>query len=299
MTPFRDHRFEARTNAAETRLFLISGVPTFSAGTGAPTGFRGTADDITDLARREHSLIQARDLAEMANRAKSDFLANMSHELRTPLNSIIGFADLLTRDTLVPTEAATMREYGEDIKLSANHLLEMINDILDLSKIEAGRLRLNEEEISVAMLCEPVMRMISERALLAGLKLSSSVSPDLPLLLVDHRLARQILMNLLSNAVKFTPEGGKVDLCSYLGADGDLVIEVEDTGIGIGEKDIDRVLEPFIQVESHHARRYGGTGLGLALSRRLAELHGGRISLVSKPGFGTKVLLHIPPSRFR
>lgn len=299
MAPFRDHRFEVATKSGDARLCLLSAVPTFSHETGAHTGFRGTASDITDLVRREHSLILAKESAEIANRAKSDFLANMSHELRTPLNSIIGFADLLTRQISTSPADGRAQEYAEDIQSSASHLLAMINDILDLSKIEAGRIDLNEEEISVQMLCEPTLRMIQDRARAAELTLETEIPADLPLVLVDHRLTRQILLNLLSNAIKFTPAGGRIILRAYRGVDGDLVIEVEDNGIGIPEKDIDRVLEPFVQVESHHARRYAGTGLGLALSRRIAELHGGRLGLVSQPEFGTKVALRIPASRLR
>ena len=312
LTPFRDHHFEAQTKSGETRLFLLSGVPVFSHDTGAHLGFRGTANDVTELMRREFSLIQAKDTAEMANRAKSDFLANMSHELRTPLNSIIGFADLLASQLLAPPShfgasraddpRATVQragEYATDIQTSAQHLLAMINDILDLSKIESGRLNLNEEDVSVEMLCDPTIRMMQDRARAAGIHLTTEYAADLPLIHVDHRLTRQILLNLLSNAVKFTPEGGRVTLRAYIAEGGDLVLEVEDTGIGIPEKDIDRVLEPFVQAESHRARRYGGTGLGLTLSRRLAELHGGRLALVSTPDKGTKVGFHIPPQRLR
>lgn len=299
LTPFRDHHFEVLTKSGETRLFLLSGVPTFSHETGGHLGFRGTASDITELMRREMSLIQAKEAAEMANRAKSDFLANMSHELRTPLNSIIGFADLLNNQLLAPTGDPRAREYAADIQTSAQHLLAMINDILDLSKIESGRLILNEEETSIEMLCEPVMRMMQDRARAAGITLATDFPAGLPLVTVDHRLTRQILLNLLSNAVKFTPPAGSVVLRACRAEDGDLVLEVEDTGIGIPEQDIDRVLEPFVQVESHHARRYGGTGLGLALSRRLAELHGGRLALISTAGKGTKVGFHIPPERVR
>jgi PAS domain S-box-containing protein len=304
LTPFRDHHFEALTKSGEVRLFLLSGVPTFSHETGAHLGFRGTASDITELLRRESSLIQAKETAELANRAKSDFLANMSHELRTPLNSIIGFADLLANQLLSPAIGGEplqnddrTREYAGDIQASAQHLLNTINDILDLSKIESGRLVLNEEDISVEMLCAPTIRMMQDRARANGLVLATDLPADLPLINVDHRLTRQILLNLLSNAIKFTPRGGTVTLRAYLAVDDELVLEVEDTGIGIPEEDIERVFEPFVQAESHHARRFGGTGLGLTLCRRLAEIHGGRLALVSIPGKGTKVGFHIPPQR--
>ncbi|MFN3461819.1 MAG: ATP-binding protein [Oceanibaculum sp.] len=301
LTPFRDHHFEALTKSGEARLFLLSGVPVFNHDTGAHLGFRGTASDITELMRRETSLIQAKESAEMANKAKSDFLANMSHELRTPLNSIIGFADLLSAQLreggMAPVTPDRAREYAADIQTSAQHLLAMINDILDLSKIESGRLMLNEEEISVPLLCEPAIRMMADRARAGDLALTTEFPADLPLVTVDHRLTRQILLNLLSNAVKFTPTGGRITLRAYRVESGDLVLEIEDTGIGIPEQDIDRVLEPFVQLESHRARRFGGTGLGLALSRRLAELHGGRLTLVSTPEKGTRVGFHIPPER--
>ncbi|WP_374381664.1 ATP-binding protein [Dongia sp.] len=299
MAPFRDHRLEAQTKSGEARLFLLSGVPTFSHATGAHTGYRGTATDITDLIRREQSLIVAKETAELASRAKSDFLANMSHELRTPLNSIIGFADLLSRQIAELPSKGRAVEYADDIQTSASHLLTMINDILDLSKIESGRLNLNEEEISVEMLCEPILRLGRERALAADLTLASDIAPNLPLVLVDQKLVRQILLNLLSNAIKFTPGGGAIVLRAAMSTDGDLLIEVEDNGIGIPEKDIERVLEPFVQVESHRARRFGGTGLGLALSRRLIELHDGRLTLSSQIDHGTRVGIHIPANRFR
>ncbi len=299
MTPFRDHRLEAQTKSGETRLFLVSGAPVFSHGTGTHTGFRGTATDITDLIRREQSLILAKEAAELANRAKSDFLANMSHELRTPLNSIIGFADLLANQMNEEPRRGRAAEYAGDIQQSAAHLLKTINDILDLSKIESGRLALNEEEISVQMLCEPVLRIARERALAADITFNSDMADGLPLILVDQRVLRQILLNLISNAVKFTPAGGAVNLRAALTPAGDLVIEVADNGIGIPEKDLERVLEPFVQVESHRARRFGGTGLGLALSRRLIELHGGRLTLTSQIDHGTRVALHIPTDRFR
>lgn len=299
LTPFRDHHFEVLTKSGEVRLFLLSGVPTFSHETGGHLGFRGTASDITELVRREKSLIQAKESAEMANRAKSDFLANMSHELRTPLNSIIGFADLLANQLLPQSTDQRAQEYASDIQTSAQHLLAMINDILDLSKIESGRLTLNEEVTEIVMLCEPAVRMMQDRALSAGLKLVTDFPADLPHVFVDQRLTRQILLNLLSNAVKFTPQDGTVTLRAYRGEVGDVVLEVEDTGIGIEEKDLGRVLEPFVQLESHRARRYGGTGLGLALCRRLAELHGGRLALISAPDKGTKVGFHLPIERLR
>ena len=298
LSPFRDHPFEAVTVAGAARQCLISAVPVFNAMTGEHTGFRGTVSDITELTERERSLLAAKQAAERASRTKSHFLANMSHELRTPLNAIIGFSDVMRMKLHGPLGDPQYEGYARDIHASAAHLLDMITDILDLAKIESGRVDLNEEVTSVDMLVEPCLRLVRERAEQAQLDLAAEIQPDLPLINVDQRFVRQILINLLSNAIKFTDAGGKITLRALVAGTDDLQIQVTDTGIGIEEQDLQRVLDPFVQGESHHARRYEGTGLGLALSKQLAELHGGRLRLASTIGIGTTVTLHIPTARW-
>jgi PAS domain S-box-containing protein len=293
LSPFRDQLFEAVNTTGATRQCLISAVPVFNALTGAHLGFRGTASDITELTERERHLLAAKEAAEKASRTKSRFLANMSHELRTPLNAIIGFSDVMRMNLHGPLGDPQYADYARDIHDSAAHLLAMITDILDLSKIESGRVDLNEEVVSVEMMAEPCVRLVRERAEKAELTLTLELEPGLPLINVDQRFIRQILLN----AIKFTNPGGAVTLRA-MAVDDDLQIQVADTGIGIEEGDLQRVLDPFVQVESHHARRYEGTGLGLALSKQLAELHGGRLGLVSRIGVGTTVTLHLPSTRW-
>ena len=297
-SPFRDQHFEATTRDGEPKLFLLSAVPVFSSVTGALTGFRGTASDITELNRRELSLRAAKEMAEMASRAKTEFLANMSHELRTPLNAIIGFTEIMKMELLGPMGNQQYFGYASDIHDSARHLLGLINDILDVSKIEAGKATLIEEEVSLDRVFDSVMRLVRERAQRAEVKLVTDIQEALPPFLGDERKLKQILINLLSNAVKFTAPGGRAELNVRIDDAGDLVVKVIDNGIGIAPQDIERVMEPFGQVDSRLSRRYSGTGLGLPLSRSLTELHGGTLTLESEPGKGTTVTVRLPGSRF-
>jgi two-component system cell cycle sensor histidine kinase PleC len=221
----------------------------------------------------------------------------MSHELRTPLNAIIGFSDMMALAIHGPMGAPAYEQYAADINGSAKHLLAIINDILDIAKIEAGRLDLIEEETPVAHLCDVALRLMQERAHEQGITLTFEPTPNLPNVMVDQRAMRQVLLNLLSNAVKFTKAGGQVTLRALLSPDNELLLQVSDTGIGMREEDLHRVLEPFVQVENELTRRYEGTGLGLSLSKQLIELHGGRIGIVSKPNFGTTVSVYLPGSR--
>ncbi len=298
-SPFRDQMFEAATRSGDVKLFLLSAVPVFSSASGALVGFRGTASDITELRRRELGLRAAKEVAEMASRAKTEFLANMSHELRTPLNAIIGFTEIMKMELLGPMGNPQYFGYASDIHDSARHLLGLINDILDVSKIEAGKATLIEEEVVLDRVFESVIRLIRERAQRAEVKLAVEIEPGLPPMMADERKLKQILINLLSNAVKFTPAGGRATLEARIGEDGGLAIAVADTGIGIAPQDIARVMEPFGQVDSRLSRRFSGTGLGLPLSRSLTELHGGTLELESEPGKGTTVTIRLPASRFR
>jgi PAS domain S-box-containing protein len=296
-SPFRDLPFEALTRTGESKLFLLNAVPVFCSKSGALIGFRGTASDITELRKRELGLRTAKDMAEMASRAKTEFLANMSHELRTPLNAIIGFSEIMQMELLGPVGTRQYHEYVGDIHDSARHLLEVINDILDVSKIEAGKANLIEQEVDVLRIFESVLRLIRERATRAEVELVSAVASDVPLLRADDRKLKQVLINLLSNAVKFTPTGGRIELSARLDQNGDLLMAVADTGIGIGPGDLERVMEPFGQVDSRLNRKYDGTGLGLPLTQGLVSLHGGSIDLKSELGAGTTVTVRLPAER--
>jgi len=230
-------------------------------------------------------------LLEEANQHKSEFLANMSHELRTPLNAIIGFSEVLSARLCGPL-TPKQEEYLNDICASGELLLALINDILDLSKIEAGHMELELSTFDLPETLSGTMTLVRERAQTHDVQLSLDVDPNLSDIVADERKVRQMVLNLLSNAVKFTPAGGKVDLSARLDA-GELQIRVRDTGVGIAPQDQPLVFEEFRQVGGDDAR-HEGTGLGLALTRRFAELHGGRVELESAPGEGSTFTVRIP-----
>ncbi len=299
-SPFRNLAVDMIAKSEEVKTFLLSAVPVFDFTTGVLIGYRGTATDVTELRKREVGLRVAKEMAEMASRAKTEFLANMSHELRTPLNAIIGFAEVMHMELLGAIGNQQYRGYIGDIHDSARHLLGLINDILDVAKIEAGRVELSESTIQVKAIFDAVARLIRERSVRAEVRLEMAVAPDLPPLLADERKLKQILINLLSNAVKFTPAGGAIRMAAAPDpASGDLVITVADTGIGIAPADIARVMEPFGQVDNPINRKYRGTGLGLPLTKGLVELHGGSFQLESTPGVGTTVTIRLPARRLK
>jgi len=235
--------------------------------------------------------------AEAANEAKSAFLAIISHELRTPLNAIIGFAGLMEDQRFGPLGAPRYREYVSDIRHSGEHLLVLINNILDLSRAEAGKLQLQEDAVDVVEAMQICARQLEPRAAETHVQLELSVPNSPPMLRCDAAKLRQILLNLLSNALKFTPAGGHVALKFECGGDGGISLIVKDTGVGMSPADIPRALEPFTQLDNRFARRYEGTGLGLPLTRSLVELHGGTLRLESSLGEGTIVIVAFPPSR--
>jgi signal transduction histidine kinase len=235
--------------------------------------------------------------AKLADRTKSEFLANVSHELRTPLNAIIGFSEMMEREVFGPLGADQYKEYIHDIRKSGTCLLEIINDILDLSKIETGELELREEAIDPDSLIEKCLRVVKPHAKTGGVELSEQFDSGLPAIRADERKFKQILINLLSNAVKFTEEGGKVYVSAEIDESRGLVISVIDTGIGIAADDIPVILMPFGQADSSLARKYEGTGLGLPLTKSLIEMHGGALELESVLGTGTTVTVNFPPHR--
>ena len=236
--------------------------------------------------------------AREANQAKSDFLANMSHELRTPLNAIIGFSEIVAGE-LFGSIGARYVEYARDIHASGIHLLSIIGDVLDLSKIEAGQRALSENMIDLYETGASSLRLVRGRAENARIRLVNDVPRDLPHVYADERAVKQMLLNLLSNAVKFTPEGGRVAVGAELQSDGSLAVSVDDTGIGIAPVNIPRALAPFSQVDSSLSRRYPGTGLGLPLVKSLIELHGGTLELESEEGKGTLATIVFPAERVR
>jgi signal transduction histidine kinase len=257
---------------------------------------RRVAERTAELQKLNEELRAAKESAERADRTKSEFLANISHELRTPLNAIMGFSEVI-RDALFGPVDPHYRSYATDIHESGRHLLAVINDILDLTKLESGRFDLHEEAVSVSALVETCRDMVAAKAKERGLHLAVRVPAGLPRLRADPLRLRQILLNLLSNAVKFTPSGGRIVASVQLAPDGGMLFEIKDTGIGMKAGDIALALEPFRQIDSQLNRTYEGTGLGLPLVKRLTELHDGRLEIVSAQGQGTTVLVRIPPER--
>jgi PAS domain S-box-containing protein len=279
------------------RIWISESARLVRDGAGRPLFYEGTVRDITALKRTAEELRRAREEAEAANNAKSQLLANVSHELRTPLNAILGFSEILQGELLGPLGEPRYRAYAKDIHDSGLHLLSIIDDLLDLSKIEAGRMTLSDEIIRLDELFDTVNRFVRERAANAGLSLSIDLPADIPAVRADRRAMRQMLLNLLSNALKFTPSGGRVVLTAIRAADGGIAFRVRDTGIGIAAADIPKALEPFGLIDSSLSRRYAGTGLGLPITRALIELHQGRFELASEPGAGTTVTVFLPADR--
>ncbi|MBI1244928.1 MAG: PAS domain S-box protein [Alphaproteobacteria bacterium] len=260
-------------------------------------GVVGISTDVTRLVETEAELRSARDQAEAANRAKSQFLANMSHELRTPLNAIIGFSEIIESQIFGPAGHPRYVEYARDIAASGRHLVALIGDVLDMSKIEAGRLELEESRVDAVEVISGAAALVNGEALTRGVRLSYDAAElENVALWADSRALRQVLLNLLSNAIKFTPSGGRVELRGRRAPGGGITIEVSDTGVGIPAADLPHVTEPFRQAPGT-AAIYGGTGLGLSITKHLVEMHQGTLDLESAPGRGTTVRVNLPATR--
>ncbi len=253
----------------------------------------GIIRDITDQTLTERALRQAKEAAEQAYQAKTRFLANMSHELRTPLNAIIGFSEMMQRQLLGPIGNERYLDYLTGIHQSGEHLLDLISDILDMSKIEVGKYKLSLEEINVNKTLRIATHMMEGRAQESGLKLILNCPEAEPKIFADRRALMQILLNLLSNAIKFTKSGGKVDLSCTVNDNG-IVLKVTDTGVGIPRLKLERVTRPFEQVANALTRNHEGSGLGLSITKNLVELHGGNLSIQSQVGKGTTVTIKLP-----
>ncbi|HVJ40808.1 MAG TPA: ATP-binding protein [Dongiaceae bacterium] len=289
----RNYRKDGKTFWNDLHISPVSEID------GSVRHFIGIINDVTSRMRTEESLREAKNQAELANRSKTEFLANISHELRTPLNAIIGFSEVMKLGLFGPLGAQQYGGYVTDIHDSGQLLLSLINDLLDLSKIEAGRYTLSEERCSLDGLIDSAMRLVRDRAAAGKLKLRSRIDPATPDLWADRRAALQIIANLLTNAVKFTPKGGKVKVSVaptpvHAGQRAFVAITVSDTGIGIAAADIPKVLSSFGQVDNAMSRQHEGTGLGLPIVKALVELHGGRLSIDSALGEGTSVTVTLP-----
>jgi two-component system cell cycle sensor histidine kinase PleC len=263
-------------------------------GEGTVLRLSGATQDITDQRLNEIELGRLKNAAEAANRAKSAFLATMSHELRTPLTSIIGFSEIMRDQSFGPVGTPVYAEYANDINESGLYLLDLINDILDVAKIESGKMILDHQHIDLRHVLSSACRLVKQRVLRHELEMITRVIEPVPSLWADERAVKQVVYNLLSNAIKFTPRGGRVLLEALAGTDGGVEIRVSDTGIGIPAGELSRVMLPFEQVENHYSRSAGGTGLGLPLIKGLVELHGGTVTIESKLGEGTTVRVGFP-----
>jgi PAS domain S-box-containing protein len=295
-TNFR-HASEAELYTRDGRIVWVSlsGHETLDAQ--GQSGFECTMYDITERRRAELALTRAKEQADFANRSKSEFLANMSHELRTPLNAIIGFAEIIKDQLFGQVGQPQYVEYAKDIYDSGQLLLSLINDILDMSKIEAGKRMLADVTLNIDHIVQSVIRLVIARAKDGRVRLNSHIPRDFPALRGEEKAMKQILTNLLTNAVKFTPEGGSVTLSGMIDEEGRMSISVIDSGIGIAPEDIAVALAPFGQIESALSRKHQGTGLGLPLTKALVELHGGSLDVQSQLGSGTTITLLFPAAR--
>lgn len=294
--PFRDFRYRLPLPDGGERHISTSGRPVFD-GNGVFCGYRGTGIDITSEMAAISSLRLAKEQAEIANRTKTTFLANMSHELRTPLNAILGFSEVIRDQLFGMVGNERYVDYARSINDAGRHLLRLINDLLDIARIESGRMDLHETLVELRDIVHSCELLTREAARSAHLGLTMDIAPQIGRLHADERKLKQALLNLVGNAIKFTPAGGHIDVIATLREDGDVAIAVSDTGIGMSAADIPKALTPFMQIDGGLDRRHEGSGLGLPLASALIELHQGRLEIASVPGAGTTVTLVMPAAR--
>ncbi len=293
--PFRDFAY-TWSNQGGLGTASISGDPIFD-DDGNFLGYRGTGRDVTQQIRVESGMRDAKEAAEAANLAKSQFLANISHELRTPLNAIIGFSEMVEQGIAGPI-SPQQQEYMQLVLQSGQHLLSVINDILDLARADSGKFELfDEPQVDLRQVAAATIALMRHRSEAGGVFLSSTVGEELPRLTADSTRLKQILLNLISNAVRFTEPGGSVTVSAHETAERGIAFTVADTGVGMTADEVRIALEPFGQVDARLSREHEGTGLGLPLARRLAELHGGSLRVESEKGTGTQVIVTLPASR--
>jgi PAS domain S-box-containing protein len=287
--------YEFRLNRPDGSIVWVDTAAALVKWDGQPASLSWLSD-ITHRKQMEEELIKSKDAAEFANRTKTEFLANMSHELRTPLNAIIGFAEVIKDEMFGPVGLKKYSDYANDIHNSGRHLLDLINDILDLSKLEAGKMALHEADVALRTVIEDCVMLVRDRVEKGGILFVTDVEQGLPRLRCDERALKQVLLNFLSNAIKFTPRGGEVKLTARCAPDG-IAIAVSDTGIGMGENEVAIALAAFGQIDSKLARKHQGTGLGLSIAKSLIELHEGTLMVKSAPKAGTTMTALFPVSR--
>lgn len=294
--PFRDFQYRRELPDGRTMWVSNSGIPLFGEAEEF-LGYFGTSTNVTERKRAEVELRKAKEQSEDANRAKSLFLAGVSHELRTPLNAIIGFSEIIGSEMFGAIDNPSYVQYGKDIHMSGQLLLGLINDILDLSQIEAEEMPLKENPQDLCELVDESVRLFQRRAMDANIDISVELAGAPRSIYVDARRLKQILANLIGNAIKFTPTGGRIKVRAGLNLNGWLMLEVADSGIGMASKDIERAMEPFSQLGSEIKHGQEGVGLGLSIVSRLAKLHGGSLHLTSEPNAGTRAHILLPASR--
>ena len=292
---FHGFRFSRCGKDGQVQYISTSGKPVFDEN-GAFLGYRGSAVDITAEINVRRSLQKAKELAEFANRSKTAFLANVSHELRTPLNAIIGFSEIMTSEALGKIENPVHLSYVTDINQAGTHLLEVINDILDVARIEAGELEIYDEIIDLELIGEACINMVWARAQKADVKITLDIPKEFPQLQADRTRVKQTLLNIVINAIKFSKKGATVSVRAHLHGD-TISIIISDNGIGIADENLKNIFEPFTQVQDILTRPHEGSGLGLALVKSMMEMHGGNVTIESTLGEGTTVTLSFPPER--